>query len=382
MSTFLEKALAVGAKGIPGVKMNIPMTQNTLPGMIGLELEIEGRGLARSCAHKGAVSGSYWATVLDGSLRGEAREYILSTPCTPEEMPDLVHALYATFKEIGTTLRLSNRCSTHVHINMRGRTINLVTSAIVLWTMFEDVVIPWAGEERTTNHFCLSTRDAPASLIPTWTSYLRSGTGNFDRHNLKYTAFNVLPIFEKGSVEVRCGPVPTDANRVVTWATFCHSLIEYSGRYDNPTLISNDLSERGAFEIFYDICKSPVLADFKNDIVQKAGGVDGFNQQVLEGFRRVQGLCSGFPWDDWLALINKTYIPNPFEGKKARPPRFQPAQVPDELDEEPELDQEPEPLGGIDIVEAARLRQIRFNEEFIRVNEIIHNLRAPPPLGN
>lgn len=306
-------------KGIPQVQMNQPVAQNVLAGTIGLELEIEARRPLPRDGHLDFLSPttkSSWRAVTDGSLRGEAREYIFSVPVRRDEVDFMVHELFKRFDSMDCRLQNSNRCSTHVHINMKGRTINLLTSVIALWGTFEESLIAWCGEERVTNHFCLSMQNS-SSLVDAWDQYLRVGAfegQGQDRHGLKYMAFNILPLFRKGSFEFRCGGAPNDPKTVITWATFLDAFVEYAcARYPNPSSIAADLSERGATAIFADIC-GETFASFMREVVGE--DEDEFNEKCLRGFRVVQPLVLGYPWDTWMELINKEYIPDPFAKPK------------------------------------------------------------------
>lgn len=315
---FFKVYGSIVEEGIPYHTMNVPLVTNNLES-IGLELETEGRGLLRQGHLEKIVaphSRAVWTTHQDGSLRGEALEYVLSVPCRPDEISGMVEGLFDAMKTAGTKLNNSNRTSTHVHYNMHNRKINTVTSAIALWVTFEELIIPWCGEERKTNHFCLSTKEASASLVPAWERYLRTGNTPEDR-NLKYSALNILPVFGRGSFEIRCGPVPDDAKTVIEWAHFVNSFLKYSERYVNPASLGQELSEKGATalfmeasdggRVFHDIIKSMTTAEFE--------------MKAMEGFRRCQSIVMGHPWNDWLSLINKEYIPNPFGKSKKKPPR-------------------------------------------------------------
>jgi len=309
------------AVGIPGVTMNQPIVQNAFEGTIGLELEIEAKNPLPRDGHldyASPITKTRWVGVADGSLRGESREYIFSGPAKREEVPALVDLLFKSFKDLKSGVDNSNRCSTHVHINMKGRTVNELTSIIALWCTFEEMLIEWNGEERVTNHFCLSNKNS-LSLVQAWEQYLRyghfPGMGE-TRNGLKYMAFNILPLWTKGSFEIRCGGSPNAADTVTTWATFVDTFVEYAVKnYADPTAIATDLSERGGYAIFSDICKG--LPTFLSEVV---GDQEVFNQRCLDGFRIVQPLVLGFPWGAWLELIKKEYIPNPFEKpKKIKP---------------------------------------------------------------
>lgn len=324
--------------GIPGMAMNAPLALNTLKGQIGLELEMEGARLPREGHLEGTkapVTGAYWQAINDGSLRGESREFILSTPCTVEELPVMASGLWDTFNLMGTRLNNSNRCSTHVHINISGKTVNEITSAIVLWGTFEEVLINWCGEERIRNHHALSTKDA-VSLVNAWDHYLRTGsTGQFGRE-LKYSALNVLPIWEKGSLEFRCGPASNDPTLPVKWATFIHGFVKYvTDKYKNPEDIGHDLSERGGLAMFTDICKSASVEGFGAEVIGDLRR-DAFDATAMDGFRNVQRLALGHPWSEWMPEINKEFIPNPFAKKiKTKAIRIDPGlrPVPDFVNE-------------------------------------------------
>lgn len=317
-------------KGIPGFQMNAPMTTNALLGKIGIELELEpsGRSALPRDGHLEAIktpkTGAGWRSVEDGSLRNGGREYIVSAPILKEELPAAVEALWGVFSLMGVQLGNSNRCSTHVHINASGLTVNQLTSVIVLWGTFEEAIINWCGEERTKNHFCLSTKDT-GSLVQAWDRMLSTGQiGHFDR-NLRYSALNVNPIWDRGSIEFRCGPAADTPDIPVKWASFIHDFVNYAVKaYPNPEQIAHDLSERGGWNIFQDISKGTedaVGAGICSEIIgEKSPGE--FDEISLSGFRNVQRLALGHPWGEWLDLINREYVPNPFakagSGKRIR----------------------------------------------------------------
>lgn len=305
-------------KGIPNVVMNMPVSQNIFTGTVGLELEVEALAPLPRDGHldfTSPLTKTSWLAVADGSLRGEAREYIFSQPCAREEVDFMVTRLFDKFKDMKSKINNSNRCSTHVHINMKGRTVNQLTSVIALWATFEESLIAWCGEERVTNHFCLSMQNS-RSLVEAWNQYLRvgqfEGMGQ-DRHGLKYMAFNILPLWRKGSFEFRCGGSPNDPKTVTTWATFLDAFVEYAcTRYTLPVTIASDLSERGAAAILEEICSSH--KEFFAEVVGK--DIEEFNERCLKGFRVVQPLVLGYPWETWMELINKQYIPDPFAKPK------------------------------------------------------------------
>ena len=309
-------------EGIPGFEMNMPMVNSTAVGKIGLELEIEGRNLPTEGhleAIKSPTTNARWGGHPDGSLRGENFEYILSKPINPDELRPMIEGLYGIFEDRNTRLNCSNRCSTHVHINMFNSKINTVTSVIAMWMVFEESLVEWNGIERKTNHFCLTSNNN-AGITNTWKKLLTNGmTGWPD--GLKYSALNILPLRTLGSLEFRCGQAPQNPENVIMWALFLSTFVDYVvAKYKNPNDIAYDLSERGAYEIFQDICsKNEELAPFFHQVIQTSvNGVDGFNQSCMQGFRNAQPFVLGFPWEKWIPLIDREYVPNPFGEAKPK----------------------------------------------------------------
>lgn len=321
-------------EGVPGIAMNRPVYPHPLPflGQIGLELEVEAktplpkdRNLESLIAPR---SGAKWLAITDGSLRGEAREYIVTVPIFRDEVPHMIGGLFDLFKEMNVELDNSNRCSTHVHLNVSTRKVNELTSFIILWGIFETALIRWCGEERQTNHFCLSFKDTSA-VINSWDKFLRTGErSGFDTRGanpLKYSAFNISPITGRGSVEIRCGRAADSREFPIKWAMFLDTFSKYAFTvFANPGDIAAALSEKGALEIFQEICAvdDDLGEDFFNEILNDQAPSD-FDRECLEGFRRVQRLSLGYPWYRWMPLINKVYVPNPFSNKptKTKEPR-------------------------------------------------------------
>lgn len=313
-----EQAKKKGTKGIPNFDMNRPYPPKNSLSDIGLELEVEpargfilpGQGQLGAIAAK--TTGAQWTVHQDGSLRNGGLEYVLSTPCREDELQGLLEGLYGVFKFTGAKLNLTNRCSTHVHVNVGGYKVNEMTAAIILWTMFEEQLVNFCGEQRKTNHFCLTAKDSPATLR-SWEQFLQTGQVRFN-DGIKYSALNIRPITTQGSLEYRCMRAEQSPELLILWAKFCLALTRYARKYKNPSLIANELSERSGLDMFMEICESSGIIDF-GELVLRAEGNEDFSRMSIEGFRRCQNLCLGFPWSDWEPLIEAEHIPNPFEVK-------------------------------------------------------------------
>lgn len=304
--------------GIPGVEMNAPLVSNTYKGTLGLELELEGNNMFPTTGYlehiKGKNTGASWRAEDDGSLRGYSKEYVLSEPCDVSELPYLVNELFKVLEANRVTVENSNRCSTHVHVNMAGYKLNHITSILALWATFEEALIAWCGELRTSNHFCLSFKDSP-STIHAWNEYLRTGRSPRGR-DLKYASLNILPLFTFGSLEFRCGRAADTPEIPVTWATFIHHFVKYATeRFANPNELAFALSEQGGEEIFRELCRKAGLDELAGEVINS---VPDFEKSCISGFRNVQNIVLGNPWEQWLELINREYVPNPFGGKQKK----------------------------------------------------------------
>lgn len=302
---------------IPGVKLNRPFYTGAVPkGTLGIELEMEGQGLINTDGAvadlTGPKTGARWSAKHDGSLRNGGIEYVLTTPCTVDEIDPLVNGLFDKLKLAGSQIQNSNRCSTHIHVNVGEQRINKLTSIIVLWAIFEEYLIRWHGVNRTRNHFCLSFKDSKTTLN-SWLNILRRGQFPNQDSGAKYSALNILPLWRFGSFEFRCGQEPDDPAKVILWGKFLHHLVQYAiDKYGNPNQIAYNISDKTAIVILEEICNQHEdLKSFYREIINGETG-RSFNEGCMESFRSVQALCYEFPWDDWLPIIDKEYIPNPF----------------------------------------------------------------------
>lgn len=317
ITKYNEKKEKVIKEPIPSRSLSAPLVSVNKKGEVGLELEIEASRMPTEgdCATIIAPSTkAVWRGKADGSLRGENLEYVLSRPIMASEVPHMIHGLYDKFSSHRMRWNLSNRCSTHVHVNMGGKKINELTSIIALWTTLEDILVRWCGEERTSNHFCLTARDTDVNIVA-WNNLLTKGNLSLP-DGCKYTALNLKTLLRFGSFEFRTMRASEKPEPIVDWAKFVHGLCSYaSNNYQNPQFLANSLSEIGGQQIFVDICRSAGVSDkFIEEVFELS---PNFHAETMEGFRRAQSLVQGFPWYNWMETINKKHIPDPFSKTRA-----------------------------------------------------------------
>lgn len=285
-------------------------------GTIGLELEIEGERIPVDPYVPnlyGAVTSTFWNNIKDGSLRNGGREFVLNTPCTEEEVAPLLEGLFSYFKKTRTTINNSNRCSTHVHINVGGYKVHQISAIIALWYIFEDALINWWDERRKTNHFCLALKDTKATY-EIWNRFVQTGYKPHLTDGLKYSALNILPVWTQGSLEFRCGDGVDEPTRPIMWTIFLNSMANYAvEHFSNPSHLAQSASEINPEGIFYSICDREELRDFARQVIEKN---PHFNDSCMASLRDIQGLLLGHDWEDIIEKANRVKITNPFGKQK------------------------------------------------------------------
>ena len=310
--------------GIPGYPMNRVFAPVAVAGQVGLELEVEGDPLPTSVP--GTITcpktKARWAVKQDGSLRG-GMEYVMSKPCDLEGVEPMVAELFNYFNDFGSKLRPSNRCSTHVHLNVSDWTIDKITSFLVVWSIVEPAIIDWCGLDRKSNHFCLGITDTTTS-IEAWNNFLSNGATAFPE-GAKYSACNIRHLNDFGSIEIRCGRAPEDVTEITTFTKFLWGVRQFADRHNNPADIPGILSDGDVFGIFFEICRDMGIEDFFEEVRAACPDYEKLGRKSYYETRR---LCHIYPWNEWMGEISKPYIVNPFSSSagKAVPFRARPAE--------------------------------------------------------
>ena len=167
----------------------------------GTEYEIES---IKACTLDGFMSGEkysdevpYWmgdiGVMRDGSLRNGGLEFV-TRPVTEERALELFTTLHDNLS-LGKD-PFSARTSTHVHVNVASMTLEQVRHLTMLYALLEPVFFVHAqGREHNIHCVPLSY-----TLLP---QYYSAGISALIDRWSKYTAFNLLPIVNIGTVEFR-----------------------------------------------------------------------------------------------------------------------------------------------------------------------------------
>lgn len=195
--------------------------RGTIKADVGIEIETE---------HKGRVNiieTNFWTSKADGSLRNGI-EYVLAKPINisklDEAMADFTQATQ------GFQFIPSPRTSVHVHVNVSYVPIGQIVSAWTAYFMYENLFLA-AIPERKGNVFCLRSSDADVS-VRRMCDLIRNKCvwpAGFDRE-YRYSALNVQPMVNFGSLEFRFLPGTTDAKYIGMWTKALHRLVRTSSK--------------------------------------------------------------------------------------------------------------------------------------------------------
>lgn len=114
---------------------------------IGIELEVE------LCPNTFNFD-YFWTETVDYSLRNYGKEYI-SIPLRAKQIPYAIEYLKEVLSSSNPSYEFSNRCSTHIHLNVKDFTVDRLKVFLLLYSIFEKHFFNIAGSKRETNIFCV-----------------------------------------------------------------------------------------------------------------------------------------------------------------------------------------------------------------------------------
>ena len=163
--------------------------------------------------------GPPFSIISDGSLRNTGYEYITS-PLSYEGSLEAFKYLFTKLqykKEVGH----SERTSTHVHINVGSLTLKQCKQLILLYAALEPLFFNYVAPNRKDNIFCV-----PLSYTHLSKFYNKELSPLLECWH-KYTAFNILPMREYGTMEFRHLQGTNDYETYHGWLTSLKNLFEF-----------------------------------------------------------------------------------------------------------------------------------------------------------
>lgn len=152
----------------------------------------------------------------DGSLRNSGKEFLLP-PNKKDALVKLFTKFHSDCVQVGED-PFSIRTSTHIHVNMMQSSEVQTKNLLLLYATFEPLAFAFCGEVRKQNIHCV-----PLNMTHMPANYKFSVQSIINKWH-KYTAFNLIPLCEKGTVEFRHLIGTSDPVKFKLWLDFIEVL--------------------------------------------------------------------------------------------------------------------------------------------------------------
>jgi len=274
MFTYNKLKPYIGLKG--AIKTPHPET------LIGIEIELE------LVTYKSIPA--TFAVTEDHSLKLQGCEFV----SIPLEIRYAEIELTRLFKSFITPPSPSNRCSIHVHLNVRDLTVDELNSLLAFYIIYEKTLFKLSGN-RWKSNYCTPISNNPDMII-TQLKY------PFDQW-LKYSALNLCPIFggeskKFGTIEFRHMKGTTSVEEILQWCNIISCFKYAAKKFNINTVIKlletlNTSSEYWGLtrDIFGELAELMInLPNFKEDVesgVSKAKFCF-LNKSVLEHMKGIK----------------------------------------------------------------------------------------------
>lgn len=197
--------------------------------IFGLECEIESVGSIN-------ISSGKIAHVEDGSLRNNGREF-LTVPSNREEALELFHNIHAEVEFNRPEEKFSQRTSIHVHMNCLSLETVEISNIIRNYAMLEPLFFMMVDSERLHNIHCVPLSE---TFLP-----------KFYSHDLKplikrwhkYTALNIKPLSDLGTIEFRHMHGHDDTVLLNEWLTVLENLFLYGREFSAESLSIDNVTK-------------------------------------------------------------------------------------------------------------------------------------------
>lgn len=261
--------------------------------LFGVELELEGRGVMME-----GVGIRGWKRTHDNSLRGESVEFVFADPCKIEVAKERVTSLFKKMKAEGVDLKNSYRTSTHVHLNFGDKTVKQMLTFFTLFTMLEEILENYSGDDRVGNLFCLSSRRSEGIIRVLSDSVLKhQNLGDFNADRYKYAACNLSTLYKFGTLEIRTMRGAHTAEQVNDWLDILNELLQRSLKAKDPREFIENISMLGPDGFLRDVfsarCRMelvkglPAGFDFRNSLLEGARLCQMFAYEIGDDFNEV-----------------------------------------------------------------------------------------------
>lgn len=217
---------------VPLIRL-LPRNYKTEAGVFGVEIEVEGTDLP--------VQVPGWKVTKDGSLRGEAYEYVTDGAKTAYALGKCMDQLEKQLVQWKSKVNEDSfRCSTHVHVNMQHYPVHTFIGSLVVFATVEHLFMRLCGPTRDGNLFCLPSYDCGDmnTYVRNLFDYWQEDGGIMRFHERgKYAALNTNPMNTFGTIEFRTFPCSVQKPTVMSWAARCERIVHVASASPHSAFI-------------------------------------------------------------------------------------------------------------------------------------------------
>lgn len=241
---------------------------------VGVEIELE-----HFVARRHTVDLKYWDLKDDGSLRNSGVEFVFKSPLAGA---DIVNALdeFSSFINKRTVVA-SERCSVHVHVDVRDMSSIELMKFIALSVMYENVLFNLGGRHRKKNPFCLPVGENINSMyiLADLMAYSELNIEEYEdrlRYSIddttRYSSFNLQSLARFGTIEFRMHEGTIDTSRMLTWINTLLSIKEFAKVMnhkwrDIPNVISESGLQQFTRNVFGEVYEKITYRNMVDDIM-------------------------------------------------------------------------------------------------------------------
>lgn len=228
--------------------------------MIGIELELEG-----VTSIPVLKSPNYWSVKEDGSLRNLSAnttsiELVLNFPLSGHDLTSAISYLNTVLNSKKEKYKISPRCSTHIHLDVRELDFNKLLNLLIIYTILEKPLYNYCGGDRENNNFCLPFYKAEKNVFE-HLSYFDIVNEHFNKlqnivlSDYRYSGLNLCSIKKFGSLEFRQFPGTMDVHKISQWINIIMCIKKAAIEYNKelkvlPLSFSENGIEKSVSDIF------------------------------------------------------------------------------------------------------------------------------------
>lgn len=192
----------------------------------------------------------FWVPKNDGSLRNRGIEFVTPGAINAASVEPAFRLL---FDGLNPDVDFSLRTSIHIHLDVRQLTMKQALGLLLTYTALENLLFKFVGLNRRTNIFCVPITES--GLLNFLTENPTRVLHSIDQYWSKYTALNLLPMVNLGTMEFRHMPGTKNLGHILTWIDLLCRLKRHAYRFSFENIIAqiSELNSSSKYKQFVDL---------------------------------------------------------------------------------------------------------------------------------